>query len=153
MCHHCDYAELFREKGIRQTPNRLGVMEIAGSSAYPLSAQEIFDTLIRTKQVNRVTVYRVLELLVKKELLERISAGDRQFRYGMAPNANHLHHPHFYCKRCNGMECLSPESIFIGTESLERTFPGSIEKVEVRIDGICRNCLRKSRSGASFRDS
>ncbi|MDM8524480.1 transcriptional repressor [Desulfococcaceae bacterium HSG8] len=142
MCHQCNYSALFRRCGLDNTPNRISVMEIVGNSTYPLSVQEVFDILKRTKHVNRVTVYRVLDILVKKGLLERISGGDRAFRYGIAPNDNHRRHPHFYCKQCGNMECLNPESISVDMEALERTFSGLIEKAEVRIDGVCRNCLR-----------
>jgi Fur family ferric uptake transcriptional regulator len=92
--------------------------------------------------VNRVTVYRILDILVEKELLERISGGGRAFRYGMAPNANHQPHPHFYCRHCGNMECLNPESIHVDTDALQRTFPGLIQKVEIRVDGLCKSCLR-----------
>jgi Fur family transcriptional regulator, ferric uptake regulator len=143
MCRHCDYKELLKASGLESNSNRIRVMEIVGNSSYPLSAQEIRDTIDRTASINRVTVYRILYLLVEKGLLDRISSGDRSFRYGMAPNAHHRHHPHFYCKQCSTMECLSPESVHLDTAFLERTFPGAIEKVEVRLDGICKNCLQK----------
>ncbi len=142
MCDQCDYKDLFKACHLHETPNRLSIMEIVGNSGHPLSVQDIFETFSRTKRINRVTVYRILELLVKKELVERISGGDRSFRYGIAPNANHSPHPHFYCKYCGTMECLNPESISMDIEFFERTFSGLIEKTEIRIDGICKNCLR-----------
>ena len=144
MCLHCDYKELLKASGLESNSNRIRVMEIVGNSGYPLSAQEISDTIDRTAaSINRVTVYRILDLLVEKGLLDRISSGDRSFRYGMAPNDHHRQHPHFYCKQCSMMECLSPESLLMDTAFLERTFPGAIEKIEVRLDGICKNCLQK----------
>jgi Fur family ferric uptake transcriptional regulator len=89
-----------------------------------------------------VTVYRILDLLVDHGLVERISSGGRAFCYGMAPNEHHRPHPHFYCKRCGRMECLSPESLRIDVSVLLQTFPGRIDKVEVRVDGICKDCLK-----------
>lgn len=142
MCHQCDYSNLFKSCGLDDTPNRLHVMEVVGNSSYPLSAQEVFDTVTRTAHINRVTVYRILDVLVEKGLLDRISGGDRSFRYGIAPNENHRPHAHFYCKLCGNMECLSPESVRMNMESLKRSFPGLIEKAEIRIDGVCKNCLK-----------
>ena len=146
MCHQCDYKGLLAGHGLEGTQNRLRILEIIGNSSYPLSVQEIFETLSRTQTVNRVTVYRILDLLREKRLVDRISAGDRSFRYGLAPNANHQDHSHFYCTRCGNMECLSPESLYLKMETLERTFPGLIEKAEVRLDGICKNCLKPQKS-------
>jgi Fur family ferric uptake transcriptional regulator len=60
----------------------------------------------------------------------------------MAPNENHHPHPHFYCKRCGQMDCLRPDSLNVDSATLWKTFPGRIDKVEVRVDGICKNCMR-----------
>jgi Fur family transcriptional regulator, ferric uptake regulator len=40
------------------------------------------------------------------------------------------------------MDCLAPESLTVDTTALWKTFPGRIDKVEVRIDGVCKNCLK-----------
>jgi len=145
MCHQCDYRQLIKESDLNTTPNRLKVLEVIGNNNSPLSAQEIYTTLKRTTTINRVTVYRILDLLVEKGLVDRLSGGGRSFYYGLAPNAHHKPHPHFYCKRCGHMECLSPESLHLDTEPLNRTFPGTIENVEVRVDGVCQTCLRAER--------
>lgn len=140
MCDQCDYSGLIEASGLGYTPNRLRVLKIVGNNPYPLSAQEIADRLNRSRGINRVTVYRILDLLVEKNLVDRISAGDRSFRYGLAPNANHSSHSHFYCTECGLMQCLAPDCVRLNTESLERQFPGRIERVEVRFDGICGSC-------------
>ena len=140
MCEQCNYVSLLETNGLRHTPNRLRVLEIIGNSSQPLSAQEVIEELNRIRQVNRVTVYRILDLLVAKGLVERISAGDRSFRYGLAPNANHQPHSHFYCVECGEMECLSADQINLDTQLLQRSFLGLIERVEVRFDGICPDC-------------
>ena len=147
MCHRCNYDDLLERNGLENTVNRLRILEIIGNNSSPLSAHEIYDTLLRTRDINRVTVYRILDLLVDKKLAERLSADDRSFRYGLAPNENHSRHAHFYCISCKNMECLSSESLDINTDDLERTFPGVIQKAEVRLDGVCKNCL-KNRKGA-----
>ena len=87
-----------------------------------------------------MTVYRILDLLVERGIVERISTGGRAFYYDLPPNDHHKPHPHFYCKICGQMDCLSPEIFVVDTEPLWKTFPGRIDKVEVRIDGICKNC-------------
>jgi Fur family ferric uptake transcriptional regulator len=145
MCHLCDYPRLLKESGLGSTPNRLKIFEIIGNNKSPLSAQEIFETVSRRGDINRVTVYRILDLLVEYDLIDRISGAGRSFRYGLAPNANHQAHPHFYCRRCGNLECLNPESLRIDMEPLQRSFPGHVENVEVRLDGTCKNCLKKGK--------
>ena len=140
MCEQCDYVSLLETTGLGHTPNRLRVLEIIGNSSQPLSAQEVAKELNRIQQVNRVTVYRILDILVAKRLVERISAGDRSFRYGLAPNPNHKPHSHFYCVECGEMECLSSDQVNLDTQPLQLSFLGLIERVEVRFDGICQGC-------------
>lgn len=145
MCHQCDYNSILESCNLSSTPNRLKVLEIIGNNNSPLCAQDIFETLIRTEDINRVTVYRILDLLVEKGVIDRISSGGRSFHYGLAPNKNHPSHPHFYCKNCGNLECMNPQGIHLEVEEILRTFPGVIEKIEVRMDGICKTCLRNNK--------
>jgi len=144
MEHRRDYPGLLKSIGVDETSNRVSVLEIIGNSPSPMTAVEVYNTINRTRKVNRVTIYRILELFVKKQLIERISGGDRAYRYGfkIGRDSGHVGHPHFYCTRCGHMQCLSPESVPLDTHPFERSFAGVVKRVEIRIDGLCRNCLR-----------
>ena len=143
MCHQCNYEELLSEADLKATTNRLRVLEVVGNNRFPLSTSDIYKILKRNNAIDRVTVYRILDLLVEHDVVERISTGGRAFYYGLAPNDHHRPHPHFYCKSCGQMDCLSPESLVVDTESLWKTYPGRIDKVEIRVDGICKNCEKR----------
>ena len=153
MCYQCNYANLLENSGLGSTPNRLKVLEVIGNNNYPLNAGEIIDILSRSTDINRVTVYRILDLLVEKKLIDRISSGGRSFHYGLAPNEHHQPHPHFYCRECGSMECLNPESLHLDIKPLNRTFPGLIDNVQVRLDGICKNCLKNKEIKGSSKTS
>jgi len=144
MCHQCDYSELLKASDLGVTRNRLRILEIIGNHNFPLSAAEIYKTLGHNNSINRVTVYRILDLLVEHGLVQRLSGGGRSFVYGLAPSDSHPAHSHFYCKSCGHMECLTPQSLNIDTQPLQRTFAGLIENVEVRVDGLCKTCLQTS---------
>jgi len=143
MCDQCDYEGLLSGADIEATPNRVRVLEVVGNNSFPLSASDIYNILERSSTINRVTVYRILDLLVEHDVVERISTGGRAFYYGLAPNDYHQPHPHFYCTNCGQMDCLSPESLIVDTEPLWKTYPGRIDKVEVRVDGVCKNCEKR----------
>jgi len=153
MCYQCDYAYLLQNSGLGSTPNRLKVLEVIGNNNYPLNPREIIDILSRSTDINRVTVYRILDLLVEKKLIDRISSGGRSFHYGLAPNEHHQPHPHFYCRECGSMECLNPESLHLDIKPLNRTFPGLIDNVQVCLDGICKNCLKNKEIKGSRKTS
>jgi Fur family ferric uptake transcriptional regulator len=143
MCHQCDYEQLLVDADLEATANRMGVLELVGNNAYPLSADDLYTILKRSRSINRVTVYRILDLLVKHGVVERISTGGRAFYYDLAPNDYHQPHPHFYCRSCGRMDCLDPRSLAVDTDTLRKTYPGRIEKVEIRIDGLCTSCEKK----------
>lgn len=143
MCENCDYEKILVVSGVEATVNRIHVLEAIGNNNYPLTAMDIFTIVDRMQSINRVTVYRILDLLVEKKILERLNVGSRAAYYGLAPNENHAPHPHFYCTECGQMDCLNSESIHINTDRLRKTFPGKIKKVEIRVDGICKNCLKQ----------
>ena len=140
MCQQCDYPEMLSQAGLRATPHRISILEIIGNNSAPISAGEIFTTLQDSQAIDRVTVYRTLDSLVEKAIVERISGG-RAYFYGLAPNPFHQQHPHFYCRQCGRINCLNPESITTDVKALQRIFPGKIDNVEVRVDGICERCL------------
>lgn len=129
--------------GLNPTAHRLRILEVIGNNHTPLNAREIFDITQRSNSINRVTVYRILDSLVDSGLVQRISGGRASF-YGLAPNDHHKQHPHFFCRECGQMNCLMPHCISMDTTALERIFPGKIDNVEVRVDGICNNCLKNN---------
>ena len=141
MCENCDYQNLLEAAGIDETRNRIDVLEVIGDNKYPLTAMDIYRTIERRHAINRVTVYRILDLLVERKIVERLSTGGRAAHYGLAPNNHHAAHPHFYCIRCGQMDCLSPETLDISPNNLQKTFTGEIERIEIRVDGICTKCL------------
>ena len=141
MCHQCDYSDLLKTCKLEITENRLRLLEVLGHTDFPLSTGDIHKTLKRNTSINRVTVYRILDLFVAHGLVQRLSGGGRSFVYGLGPNPFHPAHPHFYCKSCGNLECLNPQSLNVDLQSMQRTFPGLIENVEVRVDGVCKNCL------------
>jgi Fur family transcriptional regulator, ferric uptake regulator len=145
MCHQCDYRKLLLQAGLDATGHRLHILKVVGDNTHPLSAQEVFEIVRRSRAINRVTVYRILQALVDHGLVSRISGG-RAFYYGLGPSARHAPHPHFFCLRCGRMDCLWPESIRLEIDSFQRVFPGKIESVEVRVDGVCKECLRSTDS-------
>lgn len=142
MCQNCNYEDILESVGVVATGNRLHVLETVGNNISPLTATDIFHIVGRVQSINRVTVYRILDLLVEKGIVEKLQVGKRAAYYGLAPNKNHAPHPHFYCLQCGQVDCLQEDAISVDAAALQRTFAGEIVKVEVRVDGVCKNCLK-----------
>ena len=151
MCQRCNYRRILDDIGLGATSNRLRVLEMIGNNPFPIGAQEIFETLSRTAEINRVTVYRILDLLVEKGLVTRLSGLGRGLVYGLAPNEHHPAHPHFQCRSCGALQCLQPASLQMDIREVQRTFPGKITDVDIRVNGTCGNCLKTQRSRVKTR--
>jgi Fur family ferric uptake transcriptional regulator len=138
---------MLERRGLEPISNRLRVLEVIGNNSAPVSAQDIYATVSRTAAINRVTVYRILDAMVERGVVERLSGGGRSLLYGLAPNEHHPAHPHFRCKSCGAMQCLQPGALRVDLKGIERSFVGEVQTVEVRVDGICRLCM-KSKSAS-----
>lgn len=145
MCQRCNYRRMLDGMGLDATPNRLRVLEVIGSSPSPLGAQEILKTVSRTADIHRVTVYRILDLLTEKGLVSRLSGLGRGLVYGLAPNENHPLHPHFQCRSCGALQCMQPASLNMDIREVQRSFAGEITGLDIRVSGICGNCLKTER--------
>ncbi len=145
-----DYSKLLVGADLPPTPHRLRVLEVIGKSPFPLSHREICRSLRESHPINRVTVYRILDLLVERKLVARIISGDRSFRYGLVAAADHAEHPHFYCRNCGDMRCLDQGALSVDLEALVKEPPGLISRVEVRLDGICNTCLESCKTNGRF---
>ncbi|MFZ2448239.1 MAG: transcriptional repressor [Syntrophobacteraceae bacterium] len=145
MSQKHDYSKMLAEVSLYPTPHRLRVLRIIGDSPSPLSHREIQMSLRDPRLINRVTLYRILDLLVEKKLVERIRSGDRSYRYGLDSGIRHSQHPHFYCSECGYMRCLGPETLRLDVGSLLKASPGLVKRVDIRLDGICDQCLNSAK--------
>lgn len=129
---------LLRTADGRVTPARLVVLEILLDSTTALSHHEIEgDIERRGLDVDRVTLYRVLDWLVERGLAHRIAAEDRVWRFNAADRLHAGKHAHFHCSRCGQIVCLDgPDST--ATFALPKGYQP--ERTEITIHGRCPRC-------------
>lgn len=142
MCRYCDYEGMLEGRGVDPTPLREAVLRSVGEGSRPLAASEIMTAVQSHMSINKVTLYRILDLLVDTGLVKRLSAGDRAFRYGMGATRHHPDHPHFVCSKCGVMECLEPHLLPPGIKRFEAQEGRIVNHVELRFEGICESCLQ-----------
>jgi Fur family ferric uptake transcriptional regulator len=142
MCKRCNYADMLEGHGLYPTPLREVVLRSIGEVSRPLAAVEIRAAVRHEMSINKVTLYRILDLLVDRGLVKRLSAGDRAFRYGMGETRHHPDHPHFLCSRCGLMECLEPDMLPAGIKKFQTKGKRIIKHVDVRFEGVCEKCIK-----------
>lgn len=130
--------ELLNMADGRCTPARIAVLDILLGSATALSHHEIERAIEqRGFDVDRVTLYRVLDWLVERNLAHRIAAEDRVWRFNAVDFIHAADHAHFHCTRCGQIFCLDgPQSAnaFVLPEGYRS------ERAEITIHGRCPRC-------------
>jgi Fur family ferric uptake transcriptional regulator len=130
--------------GLDPTLNRILVLAAVAGSDRPLTAREVFERVLAEHRINRVTVYRILDLLAENGAVNRISSADRAARFcaggGRWPNG----HSHFHCTRCGEVQCVDNDALHIDTKTLKAALPMHINAIDLRLDGICANCTAEA---------
>ncbi len=137
--------------GLDPTPLRVAVLARLMESDHPLQAVDVLAAVHGTRPMNKVTLYRILDLLVRHGLVLRHSSGERAFRYcAITPHreeptlseqaAERLVHCHFHCTTCGGMRCIDSRSVPLDSQALLEAVHVRVDAVEIRLDGICPAC-------------
>lgn len=130
--------------GERATAARLAVLTLLLDSPRALTHNELAAAARDGgTELDRVTLYRVLDWLVEKGLAHKIAGEDRVWRFNaMAAGASGLaeahEHAHFQCSRCGRLYCLGDlRPVFAFTLP-----PGfRCEHAELTLRGLCPECL------------
>ena len=129
---------LLAATGARLTRSRVQVLTTLLGAREALTHHEIERRLRRGQDVDRVTLYRVLEWLTDHGLAHKLAGEDRVWRFS-AVGHDHRHgggHAHFECSECGKMVCLDEARL------ASIAWPAGYRRreVEVTIKGCCDAC-------------
>jgi Fur family ferric uptake transcriptional regulator len=126
---------LLSNRGLKRTSPRLSVLNLLLSSKKPLSHRDISGAI---PGLDKVTVYRVLSSLLDNNIAHRMETTGHEWRFAVCPCGHTEHcHPHFSCRKCGRMECLSGVKL----PRWDRATTGRIvENQEIYLHGLCRSC-------------
>lgn len=129
--------EQLQRCGLAPTVNRVRVVEALAQAGGPRTPLDLLEHL--AQRMNRVTLYRILDLLVEHGVATRHNAGERAFRYCLASGP--LGHAHFHCTRCGQTQCLESQALELDLRSLCAKLPMRVEGAEFHLSGLCQGCL------------
>ena len=139
---------LVKESGGRNTGARRNVLACLIAAERALSHGEIEAQLADT-DLDRVTLYRVLEWLVEQSLAHRVgglSGFDRAMRFAFSrPELGHAHaHAHFQCVQCGTTMCLDE----VAVPALSVPAGIELQGIELAAYGFCARCAEQNKTGA-----
>ncbi|MEM9001809.1 MAG: transcriptional repressor [Bacteroidota bacterium] len=124
---------------IRKTKSVKALLNEFGQQKTALSTLELVERLHH--QMNKSTVYRILERLEDNSILHSFTGQDGLTWYALNHNngcsqPHHLNtHPHFQCRDCGKTECLSVSI------PIPEVAEHSIESVSFLLVGKCADCV------------
>ena len=120
----------------RNTPSKEAVLDVLTKAGKAMS-QDAIEEKIRI-EVDRATIYRVLNRFCEDGLVHRIVAedGKQYFAICMKCDKNSFtdNHFHFRCKNCETIECLPLPVHF----SVPQGY--NVESVNCVLTGTCKDC-------------
>ena len=120
----------------RNTPAKEAVLNLLTHKAKAMSQDSIEKNI--NIDIDRATIYRVLNRFCEDGILHRIVAEDGKQYFAVCIKCNEKkladHHFHFRCTKCETIECLPIEVQFF----LEKVY--SLESVNCILTGVCKDC-------------
>lgn len=132
--NYCDKFAIVKER--RNTPTKKAVLKLLTKRGKAMSRDAIEEQL--TTDINRATIYRVLNRFCEDGILHRIVAEDGKQYFAICLQCDDkktsLNHFHFRCTECQTIECL-PAPVHY---SLQKGY--KVESTNCVLTGTCRDC-------------
>lgn len=129
---------LFKDKKLKLTPQRLAVYKYLMNTKEHPSAETIYKSLhIEYPTMSLATVYKAIKTLVEVGLVQELNVGEGNFRY----DGNSATHPHIQCIQCGKVEDLDSLSFNELSVIAEKHTNYKILSNKVYFYGICPNCI------------
>lgn len=122
----------------RNTPAKEAVLSVLSASAKAMSQDAIEQKI--DIDIDRATIYRVLNRFCEDGVLHRIVAEDGKQYFAVCMKCDDdrkkapLHHFHFRCTQCETIECLPLPVHF----TLQAGY--QVERVNCVLTGVCKDC-------------
>ena len=135
--------DLLKEKGLKATPARLAILQIFSKSKVPITAEEIFLDLKKTKDnedVNEATVYRTLTHFEEAGILTKVDLRKGSACFELAKE----HHHHIACLKCDTVEDFESREVekVLGKIARNSSKFINIKQHSLELFGLCKACYK-----------
>ena len=134
-----EFNQLLEKHQLKKTAPRISVLSVLKSREMATSQPEL-ETIIG-KQVDRVTLYRILSTFEEKGIIHKVLGLDGTANYAFCSafcteHEHHDEHLHFNCTVCKHIFCL-PDS-HIPVVDLPKGF--KVASINLSASGVCDKC-------------
>lgn len=136
--HHAP--EKLKEEGHKLTPQRLLIWHILSEGTHCTANQIHKKAKEQFPGVDLATVYRTLELLVKRGLVQENKFPDSPVQFEVTES---IGHKHIVCRKCGKVEHFKSESLLNAISEVCKSHGFNSNSTEINLSSICNNCLEK----------
>jgi len=143
------FEEFLRERQLRQTPERISILEEIYRATDHFDADELYLKLQENDiRVSRATVYNTLDLLIECKLVRRHQFGDKHAKY--EPAHSYAQHDHLICEDCNQLFEFCDPRIHSIQEMVAEIFQFDVVRHSLNLYGHCQreNCPNRSEASS-----
>ena len=146
MCDKCQCKSLLKRQHIAITKLRRYVIKVLTLANKSLTPPEILKEIRKFQSINKVTVYRILDLLEEKEIVRKILTSSKVGRYELIDplaNGEQSLSPRLVCRICKTTTPIEiPDIKSLIEKKMRNDFNGPLE---LTIEGICSNCRKEDK--------
>ena len=131
------FEEYLKSKNVSVTIPRKKIYEILSASHQPITMNQL---ITMCAPMDRVTIYRVIELFEKISIVHKIQIG---WKYKLElSDLFHHHHHHITCIKCGKIVSID-EPLGLEKSLLELSLSKGfkLEQHTLELSGICNSCL------------
>ena len=137
-CRH----ERLQMGGIEPTAHRKRVFDVITASAKAMTPKIILTKLRQNHPMDKVTLYRILDLFVNKRIVRRIASHQGQVYYEIVCEDHRPRHSHFICRRCGDVECLDDLPVKDIQDKLRSHHRWQDNDIDLKLEGTCGECQK-----------
>jgi len=135
-----DIAGTLSSHNLKVTGTRKALVDLVEKAKKPVDAQFLVETLQKNGEVDRATVFRILNVLTGHGILRKLEFGEGKARYEL----NNSDHHHFICESCGTVEDVSDCNIGELEEEISKKKKFHIKRHSLEFFGLCNNCFKKN---------
>ena len=137
--NNSDIENILTNHGIKPTTNRVLVLKDLQKRTSPVNLADLEMSL---DPMDKASIFRVLELFSKNDIVHVIEDGSRSIKYELCNGKEHHsvsdQHAHFYCEKCGSVICL--DHVKIPDINIPEQY--KVKSINFMFKGICPNCYK-----------
>ncbi len=131
---------LLKESSLAVTPARIALLEVLQKEKKPVDVQTLIEALQNENiEVNRVTVFRIINAFVEKGIVHKLEFSEGKARYELSSLP---HHHHAVCTNCGKVQDIEDCEVEKIEKKVSENLSFSIQSHRLEFFGLCKNCSK-----------